>query len=134
MGAASADLRIAVADKLEPKIVLTDAPDPADTAVIADGLRAFNTSRAGYDDYRAWNAGKLICLTASNPPSPYIVGTHIYAVVGYDPTSSQPFKVFNPWGTNSSGWAPLTNNGRQVWGLFNANNTNTKVMTPKWST
>ncbi len=41
-----------MSDKLEPKIVLTDAPDPADTAVIADGLRAFNTSQAGYDDYR----------------------------------------------------------------------------------
>jgi GNAT superfamily N-acetyltransferase len=42
----------AMSDKLEAKIVLTDAPDPADTAVIADGLRAFNTSQAGYDDYR----------------------------------------------------------------------------------
>jgi hypothetical protein len=69
----------------------------------------------------AWNAGKLIVLTATYPPSPYIVGSHIYAVVGYDPTSSQPFKVFNPWGTNSSGWALSTNNGQQVWGLFNAN-------------
>ena len=41
-----------MSDKLEPKIILTDAPDAADTAVIADGLRAFNTSQAGYDDYR----------------------------------------------------------------------------------
>jgi GNAT superfamily N-acetyltransferase len=41
-----------MADQLEPKIVLTDAPDPADTGVIADGLRAYNTSQAGYDDYR----------------------------------------------------------------------------------
>jgi GNAT superfamily N-acetyltransferase len=41
-----------MADKLEPKIVLTDAPDPADTAVIADGLRAYNTEQAGHDDYR----------------------------------------------------------------------------------
>ncbi|MGE5270628.1 MAG: GNAT family N-acetyltransferase [Thiohalocapsa sp.] len=41
-----------MAEKLEPNIVLTDAPDDADTAVIADGLRAYNTSRAGYDDYR----------------------------------------------------------------------------------
>jgi GNAT superfamily N-acetyltransferase len=39
-------------DKSEPKIVLTDAPDSADTAVIAEGLRAYNTSQAGYDDYR----------------------------------------------------------------------------------
>ena len=53
MGAASADLRIAVADKLEPKIVITDAPDPADTAVIADSLRAYNTEQAGRDDSRA---------------------------------------------------------------------------------
>jgi hypothetical protein len=28
-----------------------------------------------------------------------------------------PFEMFNPWGTNSSGWAP----GGQVYGLFNAN-------------
>jgi len=41
-----------MAEKLEPKIVLTDVPDFADTAVIADGLRAYNTSQAGYDDYR----------------------------------------------------------------------------------
>jgi GNAT superfamily N-acetyltransferase len=39
-------------DEFEPKIVLTDAPDAADTAVIADGLRAYNTSQAGYDDSR----------------------------------------------------------------------------------
>ena len=36
----------------EPKIIVTDAPDPADTAVIADGLRAYNTEKAGYDDYK----------------------------------------------------------------------------------
>ncbi len=36
----------------DPTIVLTDAPDPADTAVIADGLRDYNASQAGYDDYR----------------------------------------------------------------------------------
>jgi len=32
-------------------IVLTDAPDVADT-VIAEGLRAYNANQAGYDDYR----------------------------------------------------------------------------------
>jgi GNAT superfamily N-acetyltransferase len=36
----------------EPKITVTDAPDPADTAVIADGLGAYNTSQAGYHDAR----------------------------------------------------------------------------------
>jgi GNAT superfamily N-acetyltransferase len=36
----------------EPKIVLTDEPEAADIAVVADGLRDYNTSKAGYDDYR----------------------------------------------------------------------------------
>ncbi|HEX3538682.1 MAG TPA: GNAT family N-acetyltransferase [Stellaceae bacterium] len=39
-------------EKLDPQIVVTDAPDPADTAVVADGLRAYNTEKAGRDDYR----------------------------------------------------------------------------------
>jgi len=39
-------------DKLEANIVLTDAPDPGDTAVVQEGLRAYNTTQAGYDDYR----------------------------------------------------------------------------------
>jgi len=41
-----------MAENAEPKILLTDAPDTADTAVIQEGLRAYNTSQAGYDDYR----------------------------------------------------------------------------------
>lgn len=36
----------------DPKIIVTDAPTPEETAVIADGLRAFNTEKAGYDDYK----------------------------------------------------------------------------------
>jgi GNAT superfamily N-acetyltransferase len=34
------------------EIIETDSPDPADIAVIADGLRAYNTATAGHDDYR----------------------------------------------------------------------------------
>ena len=34
------------------EIIKTDSPDAADIAVIADGLRAYNTAMAGYDDYR----------------------------------------------------------------------------------
>ena len=34
------------------EIIETDSPDAADIAVIADGLRAYNTTMAGYDDYR----------------------------------------------------------------------------------
>ena len=32
------------------EIIETDAPDATDIAVIADGLRAYNTAMAGYDD------------------------------------------------------------------------------------
>jgi GNAT superfamily N-acetyltransferase len=36
----------------DPTLVVTDAPDAADIAVINDGLRDYNTSKAGYDDYK----------------------------------------------------------------------------------
>jgi GNAT superfamily N-acetyltransferase len=52
----------------EPKIVLTDAPDAADTAVIADGLRDFNTSQAGYDDY------KPLAVFVTDPVSGQVLG------------------------------------------------------------
>jgi hypothetical protein len=71
----------------------------------------------------AWNAGQLIVIATTNPQSPYIVPSHAYAVVGYNPSSSQPFEVYNPWGTNSSGWALGTYNGHQVYGLFHADGT-----------
>ncbi len=41
-----------MSDKTLPKIVLTDAPDAADTAIIQEGLRDYNTSKAGRDDSR----------------------------------------------------------------------------------
>jgi GNAT superfamily N-acetyltransferase len=36
----------------EAKIIVSDAPDAADLSVINDGLRAYNTEKAGYDDYK----------------------------------------------------------------------------------
>ncbi len=36
----------------EPKITVTDTPDAADIAIVNDGLRDYNTSKAGYDDYK----------------------------------------------------------------------------------
>jgi hypothetical protein len=68
----------------------------------------------------AWNQGELVVLCTTNPVSSDIVGDHCYAVVGYNPRSSQPFEVYNPWGTNSQGWYPYLYNGHQVYGLFNA--------------
>jgi GNAT superfamily N-acetyltransferase len=49
-------------------ITLTDAPDPADIAVITDGLRAYNTSRAGYEDYRP------LAVFVTDPASGKVVG------------------------------------------------------------
>jgi hypothetical protein len=65
-----------------------------------------------------WIAGDLIVLATSTPASSYIVPNHDYAVVGYNASSGQPFKVFNPYGTDSAGWAP----GFSGWikGLFTA--------------
>ena len=55
-------------DNADPQIVLTDAPDAADTAVIADGLRAYNTSQAGYDDYRP------LAVFVTDPATGKVVG------------------------------------------------------------
>lgn len=50
------------------QITLTDAPDAADTAVIADGLRAYNLSQAGYDDYRP------LAIFVTEPETGKVVG------------------------------------------------------------
>ena len=69
----------------------------------------------------AWNAGQLIVLDTTTPTSPYIVPSHAYAVVGYNATASLPFEIYNPWGTNASGWSLGTYNGQPDYGLFTAN-------------
>jgi GNAT superfamily N-acetyltransferase len=55
-------------DKPEPKIVLTDAPDAADTAVITDGLRAYNTEQVGRDDHRP------LAVFVTDPASGEVLG------------------------------------------------------------
>ncbi len=68
-----------------------------------------------------WNAGDLIVLGSdTNPTNSDIVGGHAYAVVGYNASSSEPFLVYNPWGTNSSGMVMDNATGHWVYGEFNA--------------
>ena len=55
-------------DNPEPRVVLTDAPDPADTAIIQEELRAYNTSQAGYDDYRP------LAVFVTDPASGKVLG------------------------------------------------------------
>lgn len=57
-----------MAEPLEPKIVVTDAPAAADTAVIQEGLRAYNTSQAGRDDYRP------LAVFVTDPQTSKVVG------------------------------------------------------------
>src|ERR1700730_7787692 len=38
--------------KADPYITVTDELDPADVAVITDGLRAYDLSQTGYQDFR----------------------------------------------------------------------------------
>jgi GNAT superfamily N-acetyltransferase len=52
----------------EPNIVVTDAPDPADTAVVQEGLRAYNTAQAGRDDSRP------LAIFVTDPESGKVVG------------------------------------------------------------
>jgi hypothetical protein len=63
-----------------------------------------------------WNAGKLVVLCTSSPADSRIVGNHDYALVNYNQSS---FEIFNPWGTDSSGWAPGCSG--TIFGLFWAN-------------
>src|ERR1700752_3403336 len=57
-----------MSDKLEPRIVLTDTPDPADAAIIQEGLRAYNTEQAGRDDSRP------LAVFVTDPVSGRVVG------------------------------------------------------------
>jgi uncharacterized protein YccT (UPF0319 family) len=75
------------------------------------------------DAAAAWNSGKFVVLcTPPNPSNEYIVGDHAYAMVGYNASSSTPFTMYNPWGTdaNGDGWYGGLYNGHQVYGQFNA--------------
>ncbi|HXC29928.1 MAG TPA: GNAT family N-acetyltransferase [Stellaceae bacterium] len=52
----------------EAKIVVIDAPDDADIKIIQDGLKAYNTEKAGYDDY------KPLAVFVTDPATGKVVG------------------------------------------------------------
>jgi GNAT superfamily N-acetyltransferase len=52
----------------EPKVTLTDTATPEQLAIISDGLREFNTSQAGYNDY------KRLAIFVTDPDGGAIVG------------------------------------------------------------
>jgi hypothetical protein len=71
----------------------------------------------------AWNQGKFIALDTANftPADSRIWGGHSYALVGYDASSSSPFQIYNPYGTDANGWVPGWTN--TAYGLLNADAT-----------
>ena len=50
------------------EIIETDSPDLADIAIIADGLRTYNTAMAGYDDYRP------LAVFVTDPATDNVIG------------------------------------------------------------
>jgi hypothetical protein len=75
------------------------------------------------DAESAWQAGQLVLLCTTTPTDAYsIVANHVYAMVGYN-GGDLPFEVYNPWGTDSAGYAPRPYNGHRIWGDFVCNAT-----------
>ncbi len=136
-GSSQPVLWVALAEKAYPEangagIVSTSHPGSDSYAALAVGdpaeaLQAITGQPASDDGINpsnaaaAWNAGKLVVLGTNQPASSEIVPSHAYALVGYNASSPQPFEVFNPWGTQSNGWAP--HNTNKILGLFNTNAT-----------
>ncbi len=82
---------------------------------------SFPTDATSDDIADALDSGKLVCLGTpgkdawGNLPDidSHLAPGHAYAVVGYDPSSSYPFHVFNPWGLSTYG-----NTNGATWGQF----------------
>ena len=69
----------------------------------------------------AWNNGQIICLGSSAAANDNLIvgdstGTHAYAVVGYNASSSTPFELYNPWGASSTLNGLVSYNGGSVYG------------------
>jgi Calpain family cysteine protease len=95
-------------------------------AITGDQLATrYDFSSRGVAD--AWRAGKLIVISTSEPKTNHLVGNHEYPVVGYDASSSKPFEVFNPWGTESATATPtepaFAPGSTKFYGLFREDGT-----------
>jgi len=69
----------------------------------------------------AWNSGKYIVLGSSSNANDNLIvgdsaGTHAYAVVGYNASSSTAFELYNPWGMTSTLNGTVTFNNKAVYG------------------
>jgi hypothetical protein len=95
-----------------------DGGDAAPALQAITGQSASDNNINPSDAVSAWNQGKLVVLCTTSPQSSYIEASHDYALVSYDATNAT-FTIYNPWGTDSSGWAP--GHSGTKYGLFWAN-------------
>ena len=79
------------------------------TVAFLSAITGLPADSYGVDPYSvasAWQAGQLIVLGSGDTPyASYVYNNHAYAVVGYNPSSTLPFTLFNPWGIKG-GWSP----------------------------
>jgi len=97
-----------------------DGGDPSWALQAITGKPASDYSISPANIAAAWNAGQLIVLCSSpNAGDNLIVGdsygTHAYAVISYNASSSTPFELYNPWGLSSVVGHTSSFNGHQVY-------------------
>ena len=97
-----------------------DGGDPSWALQAITGKPASDYSINPANIAAAWNAGQLIVLGSSpNAGDNLIVGdsngTHAYAVISYNASSSTPFELYNPWGLSSVVGHTSSFNGHQVY-------------------
>ena len=108
--------KIPAAWKAGDFIVLTSSNAAASSYIVGDTVQ---TSQGPESETH--------CYAVISSPSTYTASSakaQASPVANYNANAtnaSLPFEVYNPWGTNSSGWALSTFHGRQVYGLFTAN-------------
>ncbi len=69
------------------------------------GKQACGTGSGGINTTaiaNAWNQGEFIVLNTNSPNNSSLVQDHVYALVGYNASSNQPFELFNPWGSTAT--------------------------------
>jgi hypothetical protein len=108
--------KIPAAWKANDFVVLTTSANAASSYIVGDTLQ---TSSGPLPETH--------CYAVISSPSTYTASSAKAAaspVANYNTsatTATLPFEVYNPWGTDSSGWALSTFHGKQVYGLFTAN-------------
>jgi hypothetical protein len=108
--------KIPAAWKAGNLVVLTTSNKAASAYIVGDVVQ----TSSGPDS-------ETHCYAVINSPTTYTASSATASaspVTNFNTSATSttlPFEVYNPWGTNSSGWAMSTFHGKNVYGLFTAN-------------